>query len=67
MDNSRKDFYGDNGNTSLSYLEFGSIDLKGRKKSIWGYWHDQEAYDLYMFSRYAKDMFAFRKFVEDGD
>lgn len=48
-------------------MEFGSIDLVKHKKTVWGYWQDSEAYDLYMFSRYAKDLFLFRDFFEEKE
>ncbi|MCL2284608.1 MAG: hypothetical protein FWC26_14940, partial [Fibromonadales bacterium] len=60
----RKDYYGCDDIESLSYLEFGSVDLRNAKKTIWAYWQDQEAYDMYMFSRYVRDLFAFRDFVD---
>jgi len=60
----KKDYYGSEEQTSLSYLEFGSIDLNERTKKIWAYWQDQEAYDLYMFSRYSRDLISFRDFLE---
>lgn len=65
--NDRTDYYGSDQVDSISYLEFGSVDFKEKSKTIWGYWQDQEAYDLYMFSRYARDMFAFRRFLAGKD
>lgn len=52
---------------TLSYLEFGSLDLENATKKIWGYWQDQEAYDLYMFARYARDLFLFRDYFEEEE
>lgn len=63
MDNSK--YYGCANPESVSYLECGSINLAKGEKSIWNYWQDQDAYDLYMFARYARDLFAFRKFFEE--
>ena len=63
----QENYYGGKEMSSLSYLEFGSIDIAGAKKTVWGYWQDQEAYDLYMFSRYARDLFSFRHFLENGE
>ena len=60
-----KKYYGCENPESISYLEFGSINLIKGEKSIWGYWQDQIAYDLYMFARYSRDLFAFRKFFEE--
>ena len=55
-------YYGCEDPESVSYLEFGSINLVKCEKQIWNYWQDQMAYDLYMFARYSKDLFMFRKF-----
>lgn len=63
----REEYYGSEKISSLSYLEFGSIDLEKGKKTIWAYWQDQRAYDMYMFSRYARDLFAFRKFLGEKE
>lgn len=65
MDN--KKYYGCENPESVSYLEFGSINLLKGEKKIWGYWQDQIAYDLYMFGRYSKDLFAFRKFFDEKE
>jgi hypothetical protein len=58
----RADYYGTEQNTNVSFLEFGSIDIKNAKRTTWAYKQDQEAYDLYMFSRYARDLLSFREF-----
>jgi len=58
----RDNYYGSSQVDSLSYLEFGSIDLAKAQKRIWGYWQDETAYDFYMFARYARDLFSFRDF-----
>lgn len=60
-------YYGCEKPESVSYLEFGSINLVKGEKKIWNYWQDQMAYDLYMFARYSKDLFAFRKFFQEAD
>lgn len=60
-----KKYYGCENPESISYLEFGSINLIKGEKKIWGYWQDQVAYDLYMFARYSRDLFSFRKFFEE--
>lgn len=65
MDNQK--YYGCENPESVSYLEFGSINLVKKDKKIWGYWQDQIAYDMYMFARYSKDLFAFRKFFTEKD
>ena len=58
-------YYGCENPESVSYLEFGSINLVRGEKKIWNYWQDQDAYDLYMFARYSRDLFAFRKFFDE--
>lgn len=60
-------YYGCENPEAVSYLEFGSINLKKGEKKIWNYWQDQAAYDLYMFARYSRDLFAFRKFIDEQD
>lgn len=65
MDNSK--YYGCENPESVSYLEFGSINLVKGEKTIWNYWQDQAAYDLYMFARYSRDLFAFRKFFDEEE
>lgn len=62
---SAENYYGSNDIRLLSYLEFGSIDLEKSKKEIWGYYQHQKAYDYYMFSRYANDLFLFRDFYKE--
>lgn len=64
---SREEYYGSDIVESLSFLEFGSIDIVNKKRTTWAYWQDQEAYDLYMFARYARDLFSFRTFIEKGN
>ena len=64
---SKDQYYGCKNPESVSYLEFGSLNLVKGEKSIWGYWQDQTAYDLYMFARYSRDLFAFRKFFDEPD
>lgn len=60
-------YYGCENPESVSYLEFGSINLVKGEKYIWNYWQDQEAYDLYMFARYSRDLFSFRKFFHEKE
>ena len=55
-----EDYYGSNEFDSLTYLEFGSIDIKKRYKTVFAYWQDSAAYDIYAFSRYAHDILMFR-------
>jgi hypothetical protein len=61
---SKVEYYGDDSNQVISFLEFGSIDVKNQNKNVWGFLLHQAAYDSYMFSRYSKDMFYFRDFIE---
>ena len=65
--NKNEAYYGSEENTAISYLEFGSVDIEKKSKKIWGYLQDQEAYDLYMFARYARDLFAFREYEIGND
>lgn len=65
MSNSK--YYGCENPKSVSYLEFGSINLAKGEKKIWNYWQDQDAYDLYMFARYSRDLFSFRKFFHEKE
>lgn len=65
MSNSK--YYGCERPESVSYLEFGSINLVKGEKKVWNYWQNQDAYDLYMFARYSRDLFMFRKFFESKE
>ncbi len=62
---SEKKYYGGEKHNRISFLEFGSIDVTNAKKDVWGFWIDQNAYDLYMFSRYARDLFEFRDYLNN--
>lgn len=66
MDN-KNSYYGSDEIETISYLEFGSINIQKGKKEIWGYWQDQTAYDFYMFSRYARDLFSFRNYFKESE
>ncbi|MFI3202502.1 MAG: hypothetical protein R3Y54_13455 [Eubacteriales bacterium] len=63
----KSNYYGNENNNRISYLEFGSIDTQKQKKDVWGFWLDQDAYDLYMFSRYARDLFAVRNYIQSEE
>jgi hypothetical protein len=65
MDNRK--YYGCETPESVSYLEFGSVNLVKGEKKIWNYWQDQDAYDLYMFARYSRDLFSFRRFFKEKE
>jgi D-alanyl-D-alanine carboxypeptidase len=60
-------YYGCENPEAISYLEFGSINIVKGDKKIWNYWQDQTAYDLYMFARYSRDLFSFRKFFDERE
>lgn len=64
---SHSKYYGCEDPKAASYLEFGSIDLEKDEKRVWNYWQDQDAYDFYMFARYSRDLFAFRKFFNEEE
>ena len=51
---------------SLTFLEFGSINLNNSSKSIWDFRLHQEAYDFFMLARYMKDLMIFRKLAREG-
>lgn len=46
---------------SISYLEFGHINLKKSQKTVYDYYQHQKAYDWFMLARYANDLSAFIK------
>ena len=51
--------YGADERTSVSFLEFGSIDFSRRSKTTWGFLIDDRAYDFCMVARYVKDLMSF--------
>ena len=68
MDNestSKENYYGTKEPEGLTYLEFGGIDLKNSKKEIWDFKTDQDAYDLFMLARYAKEIIAYQDCKEE--
>lgn len=52
-------FYGTDQPTTISYLEFGAIDMENSRKEIWDYRLHQKAYDWLMLARYANDLVAY--------
>lgn len=52
-------FYGTTNISSLSYLEFGAIDLIKGSKTVWDFRLNQKAYDWLMLARYGNDMAAY--------
>ena len=67
VNENHKKYYGCENPESISYLEFGAVDIVKGQKTIWNYWQDQMAYDLYMFARYSKDLFSFRHFLKEEE
>ena len=60
----RNAFYGTSDQASLSYLEFGAIDLARGTKAVWDFRTNQKAYDWLMLARYANDMAAYLDMIE---
>ena len=54
-----KTFYGTSELDSLSYMEFGSIDLVEGKKNVWDFRLHDKAYDFLMHARYSNDIFGY--------
>ena len=52
-------FYGTDQPTTISYLEFGAIDIENSRKEIWDFRLHQKAYDWLMLARYANDLVAY--------
>jgi hypothetical protein len=52
-------FYGTEKISSISYLEFGAIDLDSSKKLVWDLKLHQKAYDWYMHARYSNDILCY--------
>ncbi|MCX6122128.1 MAG: hypothetical protein NTX44_11000 [Ignavibacteriales bacterium] len=55
----KQNFYGMNNNASITYLEFGSIDVPAGKKHIWDFRLHDKAYDWLMHARYSNDIYAY--------
>jgi len=67
---SKENYYGTSEVEGLTYLEFGGVDLVNSKKEIWDFKTDQDAYDLFMIARYAKEIIGYqdgKKALEQGD
>jgi len=58
MKMTNKEFYGSK-LQSLSYLEFGSIDLQSGSKSVYDFQLHSKAYDWLMNARYSNDIVAY--------
>ncbi len=55
----KETFYGTDADTNITYLEFGSIDLKYGEKNIWDFRLHDTAYEWLMLARYANDMVTY--------
>jgi hypothetical protein len=64
MTSANENFYGNVELENLTYLEFGSINLKKSKKSVWDFRVHQKAYDWLMNARYANDLVTYHKLSE---
>lgn len=58
MENNRT-FYGTADSPSITYLEFGEIDIQRSEKKVWEFKLHQKAYDWLMLGRYSNDLLAF--------
>lgn len=64
------DFYGDACSKRITYLEFGEINLGSSEKKVYDFKLHQTAYDWFMLSRYANDIFILqqmRHLLEGGE
>ena len=57
---SKETYYGTSKIEGLTYLEFGGLDLRNSNKEIWDFKTDQDAYDLFMLARYAKEIIGYQ-------
>ena len=57
-------YYGTNDNSSVSYLEYGSINLSNSSKQVWDFRLHDKAYDWLMHARYSNDIYAYLKMNE---
>ena len=53
--------------SSLSYMEFGAIDLNSSKKLVWDLKLHQKAYDWCMHARYSNDILCYKTMIEQRD
>lgn len=59
-------YYNIDDSKSVTFLEFGSIDLEASKKNVWDLRLHQEAYDFFMIARYFKDLLTYRNLVSSA-
>jgi hypothetical protein len=52
-------FYGTEKSDTITYLEFGEVNLREGKKKIWDFRLHQKAYDWLMLGRYTNDIVAY--------
>jgi hypothetical protein len=60
----KETFYGTDTPSTISYLEFGAIDLENSRKEVWDFRLHQQAYDWLMLGRYANDLVAYARLLE---
>lgn len=60
-------FYGTEKSSTVTYLEFGEIDLERGAKKIWDFRLHQKAYDWLMMGRYSNDIYTFISMSERLD
>ena len=63
----KETFYGTGESKTISYLEFGSIDLSSNRKDVWDFRLHEKAYDWLMCARYANDMVTYIDMKEKID
>lgn len=52
-------FYGTEKNDTITYLEFGEVNLREGTKKVWDFRLHQKAYDWLMLGRYTNDIIAY--------
>ena len=57
-------YYGSDAPQTISYLEFGEINLRDQQKKVWDFRLHQKAYDWLMLGRYANDFLAYTEMNE---
>jgi len=56
-------FYGTDKPKTLTYLEFGEIDVGKGGKKVWDFRINQKAYDWLMLGRYSNDLIIYKKMM----
>lgn len=57
-------FYGTDKTDTFAYLEFGAIQINAGEKTVWDFRVHDEAYNWFMFSRYANDLLTYIEMSE---